>query len=223
MPLYNYYTTASVSEPISVISNPGADSPSVQDERERLAWTSIFGILWRAGYLLSEHVFPSHPEKQAIHPLGSVAGLDWTAADGDLSSAVVVSLAASTKTGCAFAYNLQRRLAESAPLGLLQVTSSVARISEAEGNAPKSFPSKIIDYADVAAETSAKWMADLKPSKIVVLDFGARSNALDQLLDLVKKDPVLQSSKVVIVMIGGQQKVCSLSSRGTAFVSKDFQ
>ncbi|KGO46291.1 Protein of unknown function DUF2855 [Penicillium expansum] len=209
MPLYNRYRVTPTSTPIfdlTTAHNPLSDS--AQDELDRMAWTALF-IGGVAGFVLSEYVFSSSPTQPPIHPLGNQAGLQWTLSDGDLSSAVVVNLAASTKTARVFSYYLSRKPDSSAPLGLLHVTSAVSRIEEADRSLPTSVPSKVVAYGDVDSKGSAEWLASRKPSKIVIIDFGGRANALKDTLSLIKNHTELQSCKVVIVQVGNEQKVYS--------------
>ncbi|CAI7665223.1 unnamed protein product [Penicillium viridicatum] len=183
-------------------------SDSARDELDRMAWTALFigGI---AGIVLSEYVFSSNPTQPPIHPLGNQAGLQWTLSDGVLSSAVVVNLAASTKTARVFSYYLSRKPGSSAPLGLLQVTSAVSRIQEADRNLSTSVPSKVVAYGDVDSKESAEWLASCRPEKIVIVDFGGRGNALKDTLSLIKNTPEVTTCKVVIVQVGSEQKVYS--------------
>jgi hypothetical protein len=203
MTIYNMYCV----EPSS------SDTPNAQDELERLGWSSVFRAIWSAGYVLNEHVFSAHPQTQpSIHPLGSEVGLDWTADDGDLTSAVVVNLGASTKTARVFTYHASRRGQDAGPLGLLEVTSAVTGLSQAMENLSPNFSTRTINYSDIKAEGTADWLNGLKPSKIVILDYGARGNALEQLLELVRSHSDLKSCKVVIISIGFEQKVMLLFS-----------
>ncbi|KAJ5625485.1 hypothetical protein N7510_001794 [Penicillium lagena] len=198
MTIYNIYCV----EPSS------RDTPNAQDELERLGWSSVLRAIWSAGYVLSEHVFSAHPQTQpSIHPLGNEVGLDWTADDGDLTSAVVVNLGASTKTARVFTHHASRRAQDVGPLGLLQVTSAVSGLSQAMENLSPKFSTRTIDYSDIKAEGTADWLSGLKPSKIVILDYGARGNALEPLLELIRTHSNLKSCKVVIIAIGLEQKV----------------
>ncbi|CAL5867249.1 uncharacterized protein PFLUO_LOCUS1464 [Penicillium psychrofluorescens] len=198
MTIYNIYCV----EPSS------SDTFNTPDALERLGWSSVFRAIWSAGYVLNEHVFSANPQTQpSIHPLGNQAGLSWTADDGDLTSAVVVNLGASTKTARVFTYHASRRAQDVGPLGLLEVTSAVTGLSQAMENLSPRFPTRTIDYSDIKAEGTADWLNGLRPSKIVILDYGARGNALEQLLELVRTHSDLKSCKVVIVSIGFEQKV----------------
>ncbi|KAJ5371763.1 Protein of unknown function DUF2855 [Penicillium concentricum] len=209
MPLYNRYTVTPTSTPISALTTaPNPLSDSAQDELDRMAWTALF-IGGSAGYILSEYVFSPYPSQPPIHPLGNQAGLQWTLSDGDLSSAVVVNLAASTNTARVFSYYLSQKPHASAPLGLLQVTSGVSRIAEAGRNLA-SVPSKAVRYQDITSDETADWLASRKAKKIVIVDFGGRANALEDTLSLIKNHAELQSCKVVIVNVGNEQKVYSM-------------
>ncbi|CAI7590887.1 unnamed protein product [Penicillium glandicola] len=209
MPLYNRYTVTPTSNQIcDLIPTPNPLLDSARDELDRMAWTAMF-IGGVAGFVLSEYVFSSNPRQPPIHPLGNQAGLHWTLSDGELSSAVVVNLAASTKTARVFSYYLSRKPDSSAPLGLLQVTSAVSRIAEGGRNLGASVPTKVVGYEGIASKESAEWLASCKASKIVIVDFGGRANALEDTLSLIKNHTELQSCKVVIVQVGNEQKVYS--------------
>ncbi|KAJ5093929.1 hypothetical protein N7456_009790 [Penicillium angulare] len=206
MPLYNRYVH--VPESLENISRTQSLDSAEQEKIDRLAWPSV--VLCRAGNHLNEYVFPVQPGTTTpIHPYGGKSGLRamWTAADGDVTSAVMVSLGASTKTALGFAYFFNRRPKHSAPLGFLQVTSSVDQISTATEMANPVFPCKAVDYTDISSVETSKWLEERCPSKIVILDFGARSNALDKLLELIKNNDTLKSASEIIVQIGSQQKV----------------
>ncbi|KAJ6010036.1 hypothetical protein N7522_005052 [Penicillium canescens] len=209
MPLYNRYFVTPTSNPVSDLTTAATPSPSAQEELERMAWTALF-IGGVAGYILSEYVFSSDPETQpSIHPLGAAFKLPWSPSDGDITSAVVINLAASTKTARVFSYYLSRKPEGSTPFGLLHVTSSVSRITEADQNLATRIPSKAVSYGDVGSGETGDWLAGRKPEKLVIIDFGARGNALGDLLDLVKSRDDLKDCKVVIIQVGSEQRVYS--------------
>lgn len=204
MPLYNRYNV----QPTSLSAGAIANSTVAQStELDKLGWSAVFQAIWQAGYYLSEYVFSPREGIQPIHPLGNAAGLTWTDDDADLSKSVVVSLAPSGKTGRSFAYFFERKSKELAPLGFLQVTSAVEGLSRATESAAPSFPSKAIAYSDISDPASIEWIRNLGPSKIILLDFGAREGTFDELLAGIKQNKLLASSKVVLVQIGGPQKV----------------
>ncbi|KAJ5622507.1 hypothetical protein N7528_005739 [Penicillium herquei] len=215
MPLYNRFMVTPLSIPIQTISDPGAVSPVSVDVLDRLAWSSVFRAIWQCGHHLNEYTFPANAQVQKpIHPLGDRFNLPWSEEDADLSSAVVVSLGASTKTARTFAYFFERREAK-APLGLLQVTSSVAALEEASKTAKPSFPSKVVTYAEVASEEVVEWLKQIGPSKVIFLEFGAREDVLTKFLDSFKQNG-LDSVKAVIIKIGSPQKALSAEELGTA-------
>lgn len=175
-------------------------------ELENLAWNALFRSVWEAAYLLSQYVFSPSPQIQSpIHPWGGEDS--WTAADADLSCAVLVSLSASCKTARSFTYHLSRKPASAGPLAFLQVTSSPSAISEAAEKLQLPYPTRAVAYSEIPE--SSNWMASYGAAKIVIVDFGARTSALDQLLEAIKTHSVLRSSKVVIIQVGYQQKVSS--------------
>lgn len=174
------------------------------DEIEHMAWNALFRGVWEGAYLLSQYVFSPKFQTQApIHPLGM--GMNWTARDADLASAVIVSFSASSKTARSFAYHLFQRPAAGRPLGLVQVTSLPNPISKAAESSRSSFPTKTAAYNEL--HECLNWMAELQASKIVIVDFGARANSLGQLLELISNHAALRSLKVVIIQVGSQQKV----------------
>ncbi|KFY61870.1 hypothetical protein V496_04829 [Pseudogymnoascus sp. VKM F-4515 (FW-2607)] len=198
MHIYNRYIEVSKSS-VS-LSSPGFGTEELED----MAWNALFRGVWEGAYLLSQHVFSPSPQTQSpIHPLG--VAIKWTAADADLSSAMLISLSASSKTARSFAYHLSNRPASAGPLGLLQVTSSPLPISVAAENLQPPYPTRTIAYSEICE--TLEWMAGLKAFKIVIVDFGARDNILDQLVESMKNHPVLRSCTLAIIQVGSQQKI----------------
>jgi hypothetical protein len=179
----------------------------VEEDRDRMAWGSVFHGVWGAAYRLSEYVF-SPGGRWRVHPLGAAAGLSWTAEDADLSSAAVINLAASTKTARSFTYNLFCRQDGTGPLGILQITSEPKALERAGGQ--KSGPGRVKALAYAEVDQAVPWITGLRPSKLVIVDCGARGNTLIRLLELIRSNAALQCCKVVIIQVGSQQKVwCS--------------
>jgi len=137
------------------------------------ALTALCKPLRVAAYLLNAAVF--NP-KAPIPPAGTG---QWTAADADLSSAVVVALAASSKTGRAFAWELLRNRPENGPLALLQVTSTPTMLQSHETG----HPTRVVDYGSLS--TAVPWITSLSPSRIVVVDFGAAPEVVEELVSLI--------------------------------------
>ncbi|KAE8151901.1 hypothetical protein BDV25DRAFT_171026 [Aspergillus avenaceus] len=180
-----------------------------EEDRDRMGWSAAFRTLWSAGYWLSDYVFSS-AAGSPVHPLGNRAGVPWTGEDADLSSAVVVNLGASTKTARCFTYNLLRRSKGLGPLGVLQVTSSPEALklgAEKQGVKQGSLPGLVnaLAYSDLGS--AVPWLKSLGPSKLVVVDCGARGDALARLHRLVQEDAVLRECKLVTIQVGLQQKV----------------
>jgi hypothetical protein len=190
MPIYNRYE--------KIPSDEG-------NELDIRAWSVLFRGIWVAGYLLSEYVFPSDPRAlEPVHPLGAASKLPWSADDADLSSAVVVVLGASTKTARSFTWCLFDRPRASGPLGLVQVTSSPGVLQKVADRKGWGDVSKAFAYTEI--DQATEWIESLQPSNVVIIDCGARENALSQICQNLQES-ALQSFKTVILQVGSQQKV----------------
>ncbi|KAL3485447.1 hypothetical protein BJX62DRAFT_247507 [Aspergillus germanicus] len=177
---------------------------------DSLAWNAVVYPTWGAGYILSEYVFSPDPStRPGIHPLGAAGG-EWSSADEDLSKAIFISLAASTKTARGAAYNLFRRPAGSGPLAMMEVTSSPGPLSEAANNMAPVFPTKALHYQNIPH--CAEWLAsiDRRPERIVIADFGGRDGALDTLVKTIQDSAELHSAKVTVIAVGNQQKIYTI-------------
>ncbi|PKX91135.1 DUF2855 family protein [Aspergillus novofumigatus IBT 16806] len=178
MPIYNRYEQVP------------SDEETELDER---GWSVLFRGVWVAGYLLSEYVFPPDPRaREPVHPLGAASRLPWSSDDADLSSAVVVILAASTKTARSFSWCLFDRARATGPPGLVQITSSPGVLQKA--------------FAYTQIDEATGWIEGLQPSKVVIIDCGARENALSLMCQNLQES-ALRSCKTVILQVGSQQKV----------------
>ncbi|PQE20810.1 hypothetical protein CJF30_00002132 [Rutstroemia sp. NJR-2017a BBW] len=180
------------------------DIPSVSslqgNELHQAAWEILFRPTWGTGYLIAQYVFA--PETQPpIHPLGIDA--NWTAEDADLSHAVVISLSASGKTARSCAWHLAQRPKTSGALGILQISSSPNIGSK--DRLPMA--TRTVTYNEIPSAETLEWVTGLKPSRIVILDFGGRGNSLDDLLASLNSDAVLKSLEVTILQIGSEQKI----------------
>ncbi|KAF7128418.1 hypothetical protein CNMCM5793_003148 [Aspergillus hiratsukae] len=190
MPIYNRYEQV---------------PPEEEKELDERAWSALFRGVWVAGYLLSEYVFPPDPRaREPVHPLGAASKLPWSVDDADLSSAVVVVLGASTKVARSFSWCLFDRPRESGPLGLVQVTSSPGPLQEVADRKGWGGVSKTLAYTDIDQATG--WIEGLQPSKVVIVDCGARDHVLS-LIHQNLQESALQSCKTVILQVGSQQKV----------------
>lgn len=188
MPLYNRYR---------VFETGGKDL-------SEFGWDVTVGAIMLAGYVLSEYVFTPDPVNHPpVHPFSESE--KWTVEDADLSKTVFVSLAASTKTARTVAYNFFCRPRNTGPLAFLQVTSQPKDILEAAEKFIPQFPVGAIAYEDVGS--SGEWIARLKPERVVVADFGARDGSLDGFVKVVKSTPDLQSTKIMVLAVGNQQRV----------------
>lgn len=152
--------------------------------------------LWAGPNLLNSSVFSS----RCIHPFG--LGDPWAAEDAQLSSAVVVSLSASSKTGRSFSWELARNRNSSkhGPLGLLQLTSAPQTLPSFQ----TSLPVKAATYTD---EQAPLWIGQFKPTRVVVIDFGAPDAVLQSLLSLLPT--IVSSASVTVLSVGYENKIYS--------------
>ncbi|KAA8643821.1 DUF2855 family protein [Aspergillus tanneri] len=190
MPIYNRYEQV---------------LPGEENELDKRAWGALFRGVWVAGYLLSKYVFSPDPRaREPVHPLGAASRLPWSADDADLSSAVVVVLGASTKVARSFSWCLFDRPRESGPLGLVQVTSSPGVLQEVANSKGWGGVSRTLAYGEIDQATA--WIEGLQPSKLVIVDCGARDHVLSQICQNLQGS-ALRSCKIVILQVGSQQKV----------------
>lgn len=95
MPLNQRYVVHSPPFPV----NP---SSLVLDE---LAWRALIYPLWECAYLLNRFVFSQSPSTAALHPTGT--HLPWPSSSSDLTNALVILLAASSKTTLSLAQQVK--------------------------------------------------------------------------------------------------------------------
>ncbi|RYP20491.1 hypothetical protein DL767_009445 [Monosporascus sp. MG133] len=91
-------------------------------------------------------------------------------ADADLSSAVAVSLSASSKTGRCFSCNLMRNRdgASRGPLALLQLLSLPDSLHRYPGTKTLRMKSARYNESDAMA-----WVSGFRPTRVIIIDFGA--------------------------------------------------
>lgn len=175
-----------------------------EEQLNQMAWTSVFGAVWQTGFLLNRYTFTSDPNAHSpISPLGNK--LPWTKDDADLSRAVLVSLSASGKTARGFAWQvLTKRAQGSGPLAFLQVTNAPDAIGDVASTHAR-VPSEVFKYSQL--DGAVHRSAELKPQKLVIVDFGARDQALKRFMGLLHENPELKTTQTAIVHIGSEQKV----------------
>ncbi|KAJ6785968.1 hypothetical protein PWT90_09146 [Aphanocladium album] len=152
--------------------------------------------LWAGPNLLNSSVFSS----RRIHPFGF--GAPWSAEEAQLSSTVVISLSASSKTGRSFFWELarNRNSSKDGPLGLLQLTSAPETLPSFD----TSLPTKAAAYTDSQA---LSWIGQFQPSRVLVVDFGASDTALQSLLTGIPA--VVSAASVTVLAVGHENKVYS--------------
>ncbi|KAK1660163.1 hypothetical protein BDP55DRAFT_561641 [Colletotrichum godetiae] len=173
---------------------------SAQSEEYR-AWFANVSPIWNCGYVMNRFTFAT--DFEPVHPLGAGAG-EWTEKDADLSSAVVVNLSASSRTGRSFSWNLARdRKSGGGPLALLQATSAPESLKAG----PKaSFEIKTVNYNELATKDIMDWIAKLQPKRVVVADFGGRPKATEEFREAIKST-LPESTVFTNVQVGGEPKI----------------
>ncbi|RYP37976.1 hypothetical protein DL767_002704 [Monosporascus sp. MG133] len=148
-----------------------------------------------AAFLLSAFVFGD----PALHPSGT--GDPWPEHDADLSSAVVVSLSASSKTGRTFSWNLarNRNRASQGPLALLQLSSVPDSLARYPG---ATLPMK---YAHYNESDAMAWVPGFKPARIVIVDFGAPKAVGESISAAASR----LSPSVTFLRVGAEAKIYS--------------
>jgi Protein of unknown function (DUF2855) len=202
--LYNRYVVAVPA---------GVAGPSETDR----AWAAALRPVWEAAYQLNRFVFPGgvvgETEHGApVHP--SECGDQWTAEDADLTAAVIVSLAASSKTGRGFAWQLRRKRGgqSAGPLGFVQATSTPSALSD--GADSGLLPARTVSYESLVASETAAWVAAFKPKRIVIVDFGAASSMLERFKSLIESSDMLRPLALAVTIIGVGARAQILSATG---------
>jgi hypothetical protein len=154
--------------------------------------TALCKPLWMGPSLLNSSVFSS----QRIHPFGF--GAPWSEQDADLSSAVVISLSASSKTGRSFYWELARNrdVGAHGPLAFLQFTSAPHTLPSYD----TLLPVKSVSYEDLDA---IKWTEQFKPARVVIVDFGASDTVLKSHLSAASEI----TDDVTVLGVGYEAKV----------------
>ncbi|KAL0261729.1 hypothetical protein SLS55_003159 [Diplodia seriata] len=204
MNMYNRYVPA----PIPSTATPAAAAATAR----RVALKPV----WECGYLFSRFNFPpavveddSGSRLLPVHPLGlpAPAALPWTARDADLRRAVVVGLAATSKTGRGFAWSLLRDRKDGGPLAVLQATSAPGKVRTYDDDVTTARKNKAVGYGELNGEEGVGWVLGFKPERVVVIDFGTRDGVLEGFVKAVEKEG--KGVEVLVVLVGAGMKVYS--------------
>ncbi|KAK1994259.1 hypothetical protein LX36DRAFT_213850 [Colletotrichum falcatum] len=175
---------------------------SARSEESR-AWFANVHPVWNGGYVLNRFVFPTG--FKPVHPLGAGAG-EWTDRDADLSSAVVVSLSAASRTARSLAWNLARnRGPANGPLAVLQATSVPQSLTPAFESG---FEIKAVNYDNLVSREVLDWIAGFQPKRVVVADFGGPPKVAEKLLESIKS-ALPESTVISNIWVGSEPKVVS--------------
>lgn len=159
----------------------GGNAPA---DRESQGWEALLGILFQTGFLLNRFVFPWEGDEKAVHPLG-MEGMPWTGEDADIAGAVMVLLAPSGKTGLAFAHELRfGRPEKKRPGKVIAVGSARSR----DFSAGTGLFDEVLLYHDLEDATfDLEAKVGKGQRKIVLMDFGARGDAVDRWAAALKR------------------------------------
>ncbi|KAL8847082.1 MAG: hypothetical protein Q9221_007869 [Calogaya cf. arnoldii] len=205
MPLYQRYVLAS-KPPSHFNKNPASAT------RDKFAKTALLKPLWEAAYLLNRFVFAPHQPTQQLTPIHPFGDGTWTAKDSDLKSAIIVIVAASSKTGTAFVSELRfSREPGTGPLAILTIASKIPDNAPPYTIAESSPPLRNVTYNSMTASSTLDWLKSFSTggagaSRIKIIDFGGRDGAADRLVEAVKGHAPLAGLDVQVVGVGGVLK-----------------
>lgn len=196
MPLYNRYMVDS-RKPTSLADE---QDPQTID----LGWEAATRVLWSCGHLLNCFVFPGDSNIKPIHPFSN--DLPWSRADADLSSTLLISLSASTKTGLSVADQfIHNRPTTVGPIGLLAVASKPDNTALCLDGSP--FPTKAVTYSQAGGTDSNSWVQKLieaeNPSRSLIVDFGGRGDSVKRTHEMLTD----LGLPVTTLAVGSQPKV----------------
>ncbi|GAB1321007.1 hypothetical protein MFIFM68171_11217 [Madurella fahalii] len=148
-----------------------------------LGWDALMGVLFETGFMLNRFVFSWEGEERVVHPLG-MKGMRWAREDADIAGAVMVLLAPSGKTGLAFAHELRFGRPEGKRPGKVIAVGSARSREFSAGTGLFDEVLLYEDLQDASFDLGAKLGG--QQQKIVVMDFGARGDAVDRWTEALK-------------------------------------
>ncbi|KXX82977.1 hypothetical protein MMYC01_200405 [Madurella mycetomatis] len=162
---------------------PGGEEGGPGVDWVGLGWDAVMRVLFETGFLLNRFVFSWEGEERVVHPLGAKERR-WTPEDADIVGRVVVLLAPSGKTGLAFAHELRFGRPEGKrPAKVIAIGSARSR----EFSAGTGLFDDVLLYQDLD-DASFDLAAKLggHQQRIVLMDFGARGDAVDRWAEALK-------------------------------------
>jgi hypothetical protein len=154
---------------------------------------------FESAYLLNRWVFALRGE-QSVHPAPGT-GSRWSAADSDLTSTLVICLAAGSRTGRAFLHQLAvGRPAEERPASIVEVTEDSD--GALRGIEP-SFSHHRLSYEQLQSFQLTSLIRTLSFKRVVVMEIGGRGNALSIVMEQLQgHSPDVER---VIIGVGTEQ------------------
>ncbi|KAK3640689.1 hypothetical protein LTR56_011781 [Elasticomyces elasticus] len=190
MTIYNRYFVRDPAMRLSELSEAKVDA---------MAREAVYRPVWECGYLLNRF----NLSEPYVHPHGSTGPPDqsWSAAKGDLASAVVIVHGGGGRTAQAFLDGLiNNRDKGSGPLALLVITGSpsATAIKAAE------FPARAINYAAISEKSTMAWVLEQQPKKVVIVDLGGRGKSSADLGEAIKTHTA--GIEALTIGVGGEPK-----------------
>lgn len=146
------------------------------EEKESMGWDALMQPFFLTSWLLNRFVFgwTGTGTGTVVHPLGD-SHLPWTKDDANLKGATVILLAASGKTGLAFAQQLRRgRPASEQPRKIVAIGSEKSKAF----TAGTGWFDEVLLYDD---DVNTPGLLDLDgKEKVLLVNFGARGDAADR-------------------------------------------
>ncbi|KAK1749609.1 hypothetical protein QBC47DRAFT_395627 [Echria macrotheca] len=179
--------------------------------RESKGWDALMQPLFCTSWMLNRFVFDwTGEESNRVHPLGVDSDLPWTKEDANLKGATVILLAASAKTGLAFAQQLRHGRPEfEQPSKIVAVGSEDSKAFTASTG----WFDEILGYHDVDDAPGLLLDSGNKPAKVLLVDFGARGGAADRWATALR--PMCERLQVVLLgadpSFNGQIELLSLA------------
>ena len=153
---------------------------------------------FETAYLINRWVFAPRGE-HPIHP-SPKAGSTWTAADSDLTSTLVICLAAGSRTGRALVHQLAlARPKGEQPAGLIEITENTYDVLQ--GREP-SFAHHRLSYEHLESQLTSL-LRTLSFKRVVVMEIGGRGNALSTVLEQLQTHA--PDVERIIIGLGAEQ------------------
>jgi hypothetical protein len=152
------------------------------DETEKIsrAYDSLMQVLFETGFNLSRSTF-AWGDRPAVHPF---TGATFSAAEADISDAIILITPAGSKTALSFAQQLLAggRPAEFQPRRIIGIGSQNSKSLAVKSG----FYDQLLDYSDVEGDVMEKLGVHGNITKAVFCDVGSRPGAAKKWVTVLK-------------------------------------